>query len=133
MRKIMTLAAIVAASTMSLAAHAQETKPEAQCAAPKAKKKGGLGGLFAAARRAGLGDMLVGRAGNMMGSSRGAQIAGGVAGAALNSVETSESSRDAGGALSALAGSGGSGQLAAAATGVALDVAKGSAPAGCAG
>ena len=78
----------VALSTQPVAADSCATDSAAQVAS-KPKKKGlALGGLLSAARRAGVGDMLAGRAGNILGDGRTAQVAGMAANAADRLAET---------------------------------------------
>jgi len=109
-------------------AQGQDNAPACAAQQPKKKKKGfGLGGLISAARRAGVGDMLTGRAGNMLGSGKGSQIFGAVAGTALNAAENGRVDPSS---LAGAAGSGRAGQIAGAVTGM-VDEAAAGASAGC--
>jgi hypothetical protein len=127
-------AAAMLAGAVPAAAQSGEARDNgAACAAqqPRKKKGFGLGGLISAARRAGVGDMLTGRAGNMLGSGKGSQIFGAVAGTALNAAESGRADASSlTGAVSGLAGPGRAGQVAGAVTGMVAEAAAG-ASAGC--
>ena len=122
-------AAMLAAAMPAAAQPAQGQDQSAACTAqqPKKKKGFGLGGLISAAKRAGVGDMLTGRAGNMLGSGKGSQIFGAFAGTALNAAENGRVDPSS---LAAAAGSGRAGQIAGAVTGMVAEAAVGMS-AGC--
>jgi hypothetical protein len=122
-------AALLAGATPAAAQPAQGQDNAPTCAAQQPKKKIGfaLGGLISAAKRAGVGDMLTGRAGNMLGSGKGSQIFGAVAGTALNAAENGRVDPSS---LAGAAGSGRAGQIAGAVTGMVAEAAAG-ASAGC--
>lgn len=78
-----TLALVTCLLSMPTFAIAQDADPCVQ--APR--KAGGLSRLFSAAKRAGLGDMLVSNAGGMLGSGRNSQLIGAVAKTALEAAD----------------------------------------------
>lgn len=130
--KPLALAAVLAA--LAAPAYAAEGCP-AQAAAPVKKKGPGLGALVGAARKAGLGEALLGDSA-LLGDGKEAQVAGAVLGAAVRGEGASPASGVA--ALSDLTGMYGYGgdrdaaraaQVAGVATGMVRELARGAAAA----
>jgi hypothetical protein len=111
--------------------------PPAGCAAPP-RKGPGLGALLAAANQAGAGDLLSGRSGQLFGSGKRGSIAGAVLGTALSNADPQATGGEYGGGPMPSAAYGNrKAQIAAAATGAVINLARSraaaSAAAPCAG
>jgi hypothetical protein len=98
------------------------------CAAARPRKGPGLGALLSAANRAGVGDMLNGRSGQLFGSGKGGAIAGAVLGTAMNAADPgAEGAVESPPMMSGPFGGSRKAQIAAAATGAAIQLARASA------
>jgi hypothetical protein len=111
--------------------------PPAGCAAPP-RKGPGLGALLAAANQAGAGDLLSGRSGQLFGSGKRGAIAGAVLGTALSNADPQAAGGEyGGGSMPSAAYGNRKAQIAAAATGAVINLARSraaaSAAAPCAG